>query len=51
MDLDTITSVATPAPGHGGVSMLALFLQADWVVKSVMIGLVFASVWSCAIII
>ena len=31
-------------------SMLALFLQADWVVKSVMIGLVVASVYVWAII-
>ncbi|MBF0678694.1 MAG: protein TolQ [Devosia sp.] len=31
-------------------SMLSLFLQADWVVKSVMIGLLLASVWCWAII-
>ncbi len=31
-------------------SMLALFMQADWVVKSVMLGLVLASVWCWAII-
>lgn len=31
-------------------SMFALFMQADWVVKSVMIGLVIASVWVWAII-
>jgi biopolymer transport protein TolQ len=31
-------------------SMLALFMQADWVVKSVMIGLLIASVWCWAII-
>ena len=31
-------------------SMFALFMQADWVVKSVMIGLVIASVWVGAII-
>jgi biopolymer transport protein TolQ len=31
-------------------SMFALFMQADWVVKSVMIGLVVASVWVWAII-
>jgi len=30
--------------------MLALFLQADWVVKSIMIGLLLASVWCWAII-
>jgi biopolymer transport protein TolQ len=32
-------------------TFLALFLKADWVVKSVMIGLVLASVWSWAVII
>ncbi len=31
-------------------SIFALFMQADWVVKSVMIGLVIASVWVWAII-
>ena len=31
-------------------SIIALFMQADWVVKSVMIGLVIASVWVWAII-
>ena len=31
-------------------SMLGLFMQADWVVKAVMLGLIFASVWSWAII-
>jgi biopolymer transport protein TolQ len=31
-------------------SLVALFMQADWVVKSVMIGLVIASVWVWAII-
>ena len=30
--------------------MIALFLQADWVVKSVMLGLLLASVWCWAII-
>jgi biopolymer transport protein TolQ len=32
-----------------GFSFLALFLKADWVVKSVMIGLVLASIWSWAV--
>jgi len=31
-------------------SMLGLFMQADWVVKSVMVGLLLASVWCWAII-
>lgn len=33
------------------ITMLGLFLQADWVVKSVMLMLVFASIWCWAIII
>ena len=31
-------------------SMIALFMQADWVVKSIMVGLLLASVWCWAII-
>jgi len=31
-------------------SMLALFMQADWIVKSIMIGLLLASIWCWAII-
>ena len=38
-----------PLPAHD-FSMFALFMQADWVVKSVMIGLVVASVYVWAII-
>tara|TARA_R110002020_G_scaffold2136_17_gene9820 strand:+ start:3025 stop:3717 length:693 start_codon:yes stop_codon:yes gene_type:complete len=38
-----------PLPAHD-FSMFALFMQADWVVKSVMIGLVIASVYVWAII-
>lgn len=37
-----------PAPHD--FSMLGLFLQADWVVKTIMIGLLLASVWCWAII-
>ena len=33
------------------ISPLALFIQADWVVKAVMIGLLIASIWTWAIII
>lgn len=33
-----------------GFSLWTLFLQADWIVKTVMIGLIFASVWSWSII-
>jgi biopolymer transport protein TolQ len=35
----------------GGLSVVKLFLDADWVVKSVIIGLILASIWSWAIII
>ncbi len=42
---------AASAASHVDFSLLALFLQADWVVKLVMIGLLAASVWCWAIII
>jgi biopolymer transport protein TolQ len=35
----------------GTLSPIALFMQADWVVKAVMIGLILASIWTWAIII
>jgi biopolymer transport protein TolQ len=41
---------AMTVPG-GEVSLWHLFMQASWVVKLVMIGLMLASVWSWAIII
>ncbi|KQN06470.1 protein TolQ [Sphingomonas sp. Leaf25] len=44
MDVFVNTDAATMSP-------VALFLQADWVVKSVMIGLLAASVWTWAIIV
>jgi biopolymer transport protein TolQ len=37
--------------GEGAMSPVALFLQADIVVKSVMVGLILASIWTWAIII
>lgn len=43
-------SVALTAPG-GDLSIWALFWQAGWVVKLVMIGLLVASIWTWAIII
>lgn len=43
-------SVALTAPG-GDLSIWALFWQAGWVVKLVMIGLLVASVWTWAIIV
>ncbi|MCB1420260.1 MAG: protein TolQ [Notoacmeibacter sp.] len=42
--------VALAAPG-GDLSIWALFMQAGWVVKLVMIGLLIASVWTWAIIV
>lgn len=44
------TVVGTVAPVAHELSMFALFLQADWVVKSVMIGLLLASVACWAVI-
>ncbi|MBC8131313.1 MAG: protein TolQ [Rhizobiaceae bacterium] len=41
---------ALAAPGHS-VSLWALFWQAGFIVKAVMLGLLFASVWTWAIII
>lgn len=42
-----ITQQGLAAPG--GVSIISLFWAADWVVKSVMLGLLAASVWSWGI--
>ncbi|MCP1200118.1 protein TolQ [Notoacmeibacter sp. MSK16QG-6] len=42
--------VALAAPG-GDISLIDLFMQAGWVVKLVMIGLILASVWAWAIIV
>jgi biopolymer transport protein TolQ len=39
------------APAAGGVSFLELFLQASPIVQLVMVGLLFASIWSWAIIV
>jgi biopolymer transport protein TolQ len=35
----------------GGLSIASLFMEADWVVKAVIIGLVLASIWSWTIIV
>ncbi len=45
-----ITPVAAEPP-PANFSLLGLFLQADWIVKIVMLGLLGASVWSWAIIV
>ncbi len=47
MEAIEIANVANEAD----FSLFALFLQADWVVKSVIIGLLFASIWCWGIII
>lgn len=39
------------AAQHSDLSIWALFWQADWIVKTVMVGLLAASVWSWAIIV
>lgn len=44
------TTLAGSAPVHD-FSMWAMFMQADWVVKSVMLMLIFASFWCWAIIV
>ncbi len=44
------TLVPAAGAAHGELSMFALFMQADWVVKSVMIGLLLASVACWAVI-
>lgn len=43
--------IVLPATEVSTISPLALFLQADWVVKAVMIGLLLASIWTWGIII
>src|SRR4051812_7421399 len=43
------TGLPSAAPMHD-LSVWALFLQADWIVKAVMIMLLMASIWSWAII-
>ena len=54
--LDQMTgAMATTGPGIGAtahdLSVYGLFIQADWIVKAVMIMLLLASIWSWAIII
>lgn len=47
--MNPITVTTTPA-AHD-LSLMGLFLQADWVVKAVMIGLILASIWVWAIVV
>ncbi len=46
----TVTSTALPAPAGGDLSLITLFLQADIVVKLVMLLLLLASIWVWAIV-
>ncbi len=45
-----IDTANLPAPGLTDLSVLGMFLQADWVVKLVMVALLIASVWVWAIV-
>ena len=49
MDAAVQTAVGLPSAAHD-LSVWGLFMQADWIVKSVMLFLIFASIWSWAII-
>ena len=49
--MDSVTVAGATSPEVVDFSLLALFLSADWVVKTVMIGLLAASVWCWAIIV
>jgi biopolymer transport protein TolQ len=51
MDASSAVSAAAATPEVVNFSMLSLFLNADWLVKIVMLGLLAASVWCWAIII
>jgi biopolymer transport protein TolQ len=48
--MEAIDAAGTVA-AHSDFSIWALFWQADWIVKTVMVGLLAASVWSWAIIV
>ncbi|MBW6401069.1 protein TolQ [Roseomonas sp. HJA6] len=49
MGVDGVTAQALGQAAHD-LSLWGLFLQADWIVKTVMIGLLFASIWVWAIV-
>jgi biopolymer transport protein TolQ len=51
MNMDLLVLSAATSGGEGGLSIVKLFLDADWVVKSVIIGLVLASIWAWTIIV
>jgi biopolymer transport protein TolQ len=50
MPIDGVTEAALVSPA-ANLSLISLFLQADVIVKAVIIGLLLASVWSWAIIV
>lgn len=49
--MEGLDAAGASAVAQTDFSILALFLNADWVVKIVMLGLLFASVWCWAIIV
>jgi biopolymer transport protein TolQ len=49
--METVIEAVEPVAAAHDMSMFALFMQADWVVKSVMLGLLFASIACWAVII
>jgi biopolymer transport protein TolQ len=49
--INDVTTAAAPAEPAVNFSLLGLFLQADWIVKIVMLGLLGASIWCWAIIV
>ena len=50
METETIVGLIPVEGAHVDLSPFTLFMQADWVVKSVMIGLLVASIICWAII-
>ena len=44
-----VAQSALPVAASADVSLIALFLQAHWIVKAVMLGLLSCSVWVWAI--
>jgi biopolymer transport protein TolQ len=49
--MDLLILSQAPVVTSGGLSVVKLFMDADWVVKLVIIGLVMASIWAWAIIV
>jgi biopolymer transport protein TolQ len=51
MPEDGVTQAILAAPNGGDISLMTLFVQAHFVVKTVIVGLLLASVWTWAIIV